>query len=155
MPSSKAEDNKRVVLQKHGILNPRPRDVTAPLFQENAFFDARDLVQVKYEMLRWVRVDGGSISQSAKLFGFSRPSYYQAQMAFEEDGLVGLIPEKRGPKRAHKLNSELLDFVAQAQATQPTPRFRDLAQLIEERFGFRVHPRSIERALARRKKNAH
>jgi len=154
MPSSKEEDNKRVVLQKHGMLNPRPRDVTAPLFQENAFFDARDLVQVKYEMLRRARVEGGSVSQCAKLFGFSRPSYYEAHMAFEEDGLVGLIPEKRGPKRAHKLNSEVLDFVTQAQATQPTPPLRELARLIQERFGFRVHPRSIERALARRKKNA-
>jgi transposase len=154
MPGRKQRDSKGVSLQQHGTLNPRPRDVTDPLFQENEFFDGRDLVQVKYEMLRRVRVDGTSVSQSATLFGFSRPSYYQAQMAFEEDGLVGLIPEKRGPKGAHKLNTEVLDFVAQAQATQPAPRLTELARLIEERFGFHVHPRSIERALSRRKKNA-
>jgi hypothetical protein len=34
----------------------------------------RDLVQVKYEMLRRVRVDGHSVSQSATGFGLSRPS---------------------------------------------------------------------------------
>ena len=57
MPSRKREDSKRVALQRQGTLNPRPQDVTVPLFQENEFFDARDLVQVKYEMLRRVRLD--------------------------------------------------------------------------------------------------
>ena len=75
------------------------------------------------------------------------------RIAFEQEGLVGLIPQKRGPRQAHKLNTEVLDFVVQAQATQPGPRFGELARMIEERFGFHVHPRSIERALWRRKKN--
>ena len=110
-------------------------------------------MQVKYEMLRRVRVERISVSQSAAAFGFSRPSYYQAQLAFVQEGLVGLIPQKRGPRQAHKLNMEVLDFVVQAQATQPAPRFSELARMIEERFGFHVHPRSIERALSRRKKN--
>jgi transposase len=74
-------------------------------------------------------------------------------MAFEEEGLVGLIAQKRGPRQAHKLNTEVLDFVVQAQAAQPAPRFGELARMIEERFGFPVHPRSIQRALSRRKKN--
>ena len=74
-------------------------------------------------------------------------------MAFEQEGFAGLIPEKRGPRQAHKLNTEVLDFVVQAQAAQPAPRFGELARRIEERFGFPVHPRSIERALFRRKKN--
>lgn len=153
MPSRKGEDRKRIALQKQGTLNPRPQDVTEPLFREKEFFDSRDLVQVKYEMLRRVRVDRISVSQSATVFGFSRPSYYQAQRAFERDGLAGLIPQKRGPRRAHKLNPEVLDFVVEARAREPTPRFSELARLIAQRFGFRVHPRSIERALLRRKKN--
>ena len=154
MPSGKKQDSKRAVLRRNGALNPRPQDVTDRLFQENEFFDSRDLVQVKYEMLRRVRVERISVSQSAAAFGFSRPSYYQAQIAFEQEGLVGLIPQKRGPRQAHKLNMEVLDFVVQAQATRPAPRFGEMARMIEERFGFRVHPRSIERALSRRKKNA-
>lgn len=153
MPSGKKQDSKRAALRQNGALNPRPQDVTDRLFQENEFFDSRDLVQVKYEMLRRVRVERISVSQSAAVFGFSRPSYYQAQVAFEQEGLVGLIPQKRGPRQAHKLNMEVLDFVVQAQATQPGPRFGELARMIEERFGFHVHPRSIERALSRRKKN--
>jgi len=37
--------------------------------------------------------------------------------------------------------------------TMFTILFGELAQMIEERFGFPVHPRSIQRALSRRKKN--
>jgi transposase len=153
MPSRKREDGKRAALQRQGTLNPRPQDVTAPLFQENEFFDARDLVQVKYEMLRRVRLDKASVSQSATVFGFSRPSYYQAQKAFARNGLPGLIPQKRGPRGARKLNPEILDFVTEAQGKEPALRFGELAKMIEQRFGVSVHPRSIERALSRRKKN--
>jgi hypothetical protein len=84
MANGKPKDGKLAALRRAGTLNPRPKDVADRLFQENEFFDARDLVQVKYEMLRQVRVDKSSVSQSAESFGFSRPSYYQAQAAFEE-----------------------------------------------------------------------
>ena len=128
--------SKRDALRQQGILNPRPHDVTHPLFQNSEFFDSRDLLQVKYEMLREVQVENRSVSQSAAAFGFSRPSFYQAQAAFAQDGLAGLIPHRRGPRGAHKLTPEVMAFVD---------------EVIEERFGLRVHPRSIERRLRKKK----
>ena len=65
-------------------------------------------------MLRLVEVDKTPISQAAKAFGFSRPSFYQAQDAFEQAGLAGLLPQKRGPRSGHKLTPELMSFVAQS-----------------------------------------
>lgn len=105
-------------------------------------------------MLRQVRVDKSSVSQSAESFGFSRPSYYQAQAAFEEAGLAGLVPEKRGPRQGHKLTPEVLEFVKQTRADQPSLKPADVARLIEERFARHVHPRSIRRALLQQKKTA-
>ena len=35
----------------------------------------------------------------AAKFGVSRPTVYQAQAAFQQDGLIGLLPKHRGPKR--------------------------------------------------------
>jgi len=110
------------------------------------------LVQVKYEMLRRVRVDNLSVSQSAKSFGFSRPSYYQAHFAFVEGGLAGLLPQKRGPRRAHKLNSAVMEFLERSRADRPSLVSQDLAGMIREKFGLVVHPRSIERALVRHQK---
>ena len=83
---------------------------------------------------------------------FLRPSFYQALSAFEQDGLAGLVPHKRGPKQAHKLTEEVLTFIGEMRQKEPSVRLPDLVKLIQERFGIRVHPRSIERSLLRHQK---
>ena len=142
-------DPKRERLNRQGVLNRHPERVRAPLFQSGDFFDARDLVQSKYEMLRHFRVDGASKAEAAALFGMSRPTLYQAEAAFVRDGITGLLPKPRGPKRAHKLNDEVCAFLDEALAGDPQLRAGDLVDRVEEHFGVHVHPRSIERALAR------
>src|ERR1700737_476838 len=114
------KDSKLEALREQGTLNPRPDDVTDPLFANDSFFDPRDLVQVKYEMLRRVQSEGHSVTGAATAFGFSRPSFYQALSALEEGGLAGLVPHKRGPKQAHKLNDEVLVFLVQTRQKEPS-----------------------------------
>ena len=143
---------KREALREQGTLNPRPRAVTDPLFAEDSFYDPHDLVQVKYEMLRRVQSEGHSVTDAAAAFGFSRPSFYQALSAFEGDGLAGLVPHKRGPKQAHKLTDEVLSFLVEIRQNEPSVRTPELVRRIQERFGTKVHSRSIERALLRTKK---
>ena len=152
MPRKPSPDPKSLALRQQGCLNPHPEQVTDELFLTHEFFDPRDLVQVKYEMLRRVQSEGQAVSQSAAHFGFSRPSFYQAQTAFEQGGLPALMPQKRGPKKAHKLTAEVLAFVRQAQQEDPSLRPAALASLVQDRYGITVHPRSIERALTRSQK---
>ena len=45
---------------------------------------------------------------------FSRPVLYQAQAALTRGGLAALVPKKPGPRRAHKLSPEVVDFLHQA-----------------------------------------
>jgi len=116
---------------------------------DGEFFDARDVVQVKYEMVRAVTVDKVPVTAAAAAFGYSRPSYYQAAAALERSGLEGLVPARPGPRRAHKLTAEILAWAEQALAADPARRPAALAGPIEANFGVRAHPRSIERALAR------
>lgn len=151
-PSLSDRQQKRQTLRRHGALNPQPEAVTDPLFHNNDFFDPDDLVQVKYEMLRQVHVDKSSISKSARAFGFSRPSFYQAQSAFQQDGVIGLLPHKRGPRDGHKLTTEVMEFVAQQRAHDPSLTPEQLAAAIQKRFRLQVHPRSIQRRLVRQKK---
>ena len=140
---------KRQVLRQTGTLNPRPDQVTDELFTDSDFFDPNDLLQVKYEMLRRVARDDFTVKQAAQLFGFSRPSFYQAQEAFTRGGLGALVPQKRGPKRAHKLSEKVVAFIERAIAADPRV---DLVAAVQQAFGISVHRRSIERALARAKK---
>jgi transposase len=145
-------DPKSRALQQQGSLHPHPEQVTDELFLTHEFFDARDLVQVKYEMLRRVQSEGQAISQSAARFGFSRPSFYQAQASFQQGGLPALMPQKRGPKKAHKLTAEVMAFVRHLQQQDPSLRAPALASRVNDRYGITVHPRSIERALTRSQK---
>ena len=143
---------KRSFLREQGTLNPRPKAVQHESFHGNEFFDPEDLVQVKYEMLRQVDVDKQPVSQAAKTFGFSRPSFYQAQTAFQEAGLAGLLPQKRGPRSGYKLTPKLMEFVAQLRLAEPTISSSQIAGRITQRFNVSIHPRSIDRQLQRQKK---
>ena len=146
------QDSKTRALREHGSLHPRPVQVHDPLFQHSEFFDPRDLAMVKYEMLRRVRVEGRPVSEAAKSFGFSRVAFYQALAAFQKEGLPGLLPRRRGPKAANKLTDAVLEFIDRQRAVDSRLRSSALARILQEHLELSVHPRSIERALARRAK---
>ncbi len=151
---NKSPDEKLAALRQYHALHRRPDKVTDMAFVSgDPFFDARDLVQIKYEMLRRVHQERQSVTQAAAAFGFSRPAFYQAQAGFEKKGLPGLLPESPGPRRAHKLKSEVMDYIEQVLAQDASVPAGTLVEMVRERFGLMVHPRSIERALVRRKKN--
>lgn len=137
-------------LRAEGALNRHPERVTDEAFGASDFFDARDLVQVKYEMLRRVRQEEQTVTQAAAAFGFSRPAFYQAQAALAEGGMAGLLPRRPGPRGPHKLNAEVMEFVEEVRREEPPVSMPALLQRLWERFGVRVHRRSVERALARR-----
>lgn len=152
MTRSTNGDSKLQALRQSNTLNPRAQAVRDPLFQQTDFFDPRDLAQVKYEMLRRAQKEDTPVSQAAAAFGFSRPSFYKAQEDFSREGLAGLIPRKRGPKRRRKLRPEILEFAEQICLQDPALKTADLVQRIQQRFGLTVHRRSLERALLALKK---
>jgi transposase len=144
-------DPKAEALRESRTLNPRPESVADARFTDSEFFDTRDLVQVKYEMVRRVEVEGQPVAAAAAAFGFSRQTYYQTAATLAEGGPAALVPHKPGPKGPRKLTSEIVDHIETLLAADPTLRSPALAERVQERFGTRVHPRSIERALARRR----
>ncbi len=143
------EDPKVAALREARCLNPRPDQVRDEAFGSQEFFDARDVVQVKYEMVRRVRADGLSVTEAAAAFGYSRPSFYQAAAALEQSGLDGLVPAKPGPRGGHKLGEQVVRWADERLSAEPGLRPAELVEAIAARFGVRVHPRSIERAVAR------
>src|ERR1700757_224830 len=104
-------DPKQRSLEESGTANPHAQDVRDPAFTDSDFFDPRDLVQVRYEMLRRVQTEGQSVAKASALFGVSRPTFYKAKSAFDRAGLVGLLPAKRGPRGPHKVTPEVARFI--------------------------------------------
>src|SRR5438045_6917047 len=118
-------DEKLATLRQSHTLHPHPEGVRDPLFTSGSpFFDPRDLMQVKYELLRRVRVDGYSVSHATSLFALSRPTFYAAQSAWEQAGISGLLPQSTGPHQAHKLTEEI---VAELQPLAKTMSAASLA----------------------------
>lgn len=138
---------KRQALQASGTFNPRHARVRHPLFQGSEFFDPQDLLQLKYESLRALRQEQYSLARAASEFGLSRPTLYQAQAHFAAQGVEGLLPGKRGPRQAHKLTPEVLQFLERVRAAEPGLSAGQLAGRLRQRFKLKVHPRTIEKAL--------
>jgi transposase len=148
----KSKQDKEASLRSSGALNPCPEKVQDPIFLNKDFFDPRDIVQVKYELLRRVQTEGVSVSDAVKSFGFSRLFYYRVLDIFEELGLCGLVPQKRGPKQAYKLNAEILGFMNEQIQKNPSIKTIELKTEIEKKFKFSIHARTIERALIKKKR---
>ena len=92
------------------------------------------------------------MSAVSRMFGFSRVAYYQILSAFETDGIAGLLPHQRGPRHAHKLSEEVMDFVMAQHVGGATLSSKELVYLVRKKFGITVHHRSIERAIKRLQK---
>jgi transposase len=146
-------DEERVQrMKREGTLHPNPEKVRADLLEKSPFFDANDLMQMKYEMLRSVSVDQQSIAEAAYTFGLSRVAYYHAQEQYQKNGIAGLLPRRRGPKHPHKFTPEVMSFIeAQLAAVDQRPDWHLLSKQIEDRFGINTHPRSVERAVRLKK----
>ena len=85
-------------------------------------------------MLRRVLVDGDPASHAARDYDFSRVAFYKALRAFEQQGLAGLLPRKRGPHGGHKITDLVLDFLTERHTAEPSLSSQSMAALVVEHF---------------------
>ena len=88
--------SKTETLRAKGTLNPQSEQVHDPLFASHEFFDADDLLQVKYEMLRRVSVDGLTVSEAAARFGADWVLVYSSRVSTHPDTWVFAPDEVHG-----------------------------------------------------------
>lgn len=140
------ETSRLRALGESGLVHPNPAGVRAPLFGSGTgFFLAADKVQVKYEMLRAHLVEGWSVTEAAAAHGYSRAAFYLVSASFEQLGMVGLLDERRGRRGPVKLRPEIMEFIR----SQAHGSGADVADQVAERFGVRLHRRTVERARSR------
>ena len=135
-------------MKKSGTYNHHSQKVNADVFKENPFFDPHDIMQVKYEMLRAVEKDDMDVSAAAAAFGFSRVSFYQIKNDYEQEGIVGLMPQKRGPRGSRKITDDDVDFARKLEANHTKDKI--VTRLREER-GVNICKRTLERKLSGKK----
>ena len=139
-----SRESRLQALERARLVHPRPEAVSAERFRAgDPFFLAADKVQVKYEMLRAVAVDGETVVAAAAAHGYSRAEFYLVQAAFAERGMAGLVDERRGRKGPVKLTPEIAAFLREASAERSGA---ELTRDVEARFGVSLHRRTAERA---------
>ena len=151
-PPKPPPDAKTQALREAGALHPHPETVRDDAFASHPFFDPRDRVQVKYEMLRRHQVEGRPVTEVAARFGVSRQTFYLTVATFQAHGIPGLMPKRPGPKGAHKCTDAVVDYVERWRAGEDVRPDEPLTAAVARRFGISVHARSLDRAVARRKK---
>jgi transposase len=134
-------------LLKNNCFNRNHENVTAGVFGGSPFFDCRDIVQVKYEMVRAADNAEGTVADISRSFGFSRKSYYQINEAFQAGGLQALVPKKTGPKKPTKLTPEAAGFIESYLGNKPGAKSSEVSAALEAETGVRIHPRTIYRHL--------
>lgn len=145
---------KEDILKGNGTYNPRHEKVTAACFQTGVFFDSKDLVQVKYELLRSIASGECSITQASAQFGMSRESIYKNKAAYEAGGLQALVPKKTGPKGAHKLTEQGRSFLDAYAAENPSASASEMNARMREHTGIAVHNRTVERYLSKKRQGS-
>jgi transposase len=149
---NKKDDDKVKILKENGSFNRNAFSVASPLFQSNPYFDAKDLVQVKYEMLRAVKNNELSVSEASRQFGFSRTAYYKIERRFMEAGVDGLCLQKTGPKSPAKVTGDVLSFASDLKANHPDITNDEIIREIRTQKGVTIHKRSLQRERAKKKR---
>ncbi len=134
------------LLENSGTLNPRPNLVKDELFLQNKFFDPHDLLQIKYEMLRHVKIDHWNITKATTTFGLSRPAFYKLENDFKL-GLSGLLPKKRGPQNPSKLASEVVKFIKQKKQKEQIS-WPEVQLAIKKQFNLSLHIRTMQKIIS-------
>jgi transposase len=134
-------------LRQDNALNFAPDKVKDQNFKHSEFFDPCDAVQVRYELLRSVKIDKKPVTLAVSSYGFSRSIYYQLKTRFEQSGITGLISKKRCLHGSYKLNENVMLFIWKNLRDEAPIQAQKLAKQIQCELNLKIHPRTIERAV--------
>lgn len=111
-------------------------------------------------MLRTASLSKDPIEKVCDRFGYSKRMYYYYLDKFKEDGIMGLINEKRGPKKPYKRTGNLEKKIIELRFNFPDLNMYDIANQLKEE-DYDVSPSTVARVLKehgltkkKRKKNS-
>lgn len=134
-----------VLLQRARCLHQHPERVQDEYFtNQPEFFDPKDIVQVKYELLRRCEVEGKEVASACQDFGFSRTTYYKTHQAFFHGGLPHLMGKSRGRPHPIKLTEKVQGFLIAEKARNNKLSAREAAKMLKERYQVQLTERMIQ-----------
>ena len=112
--------------------------------QQTDFFDPKDIVQVKYELLRTCQVERRDVASACLDFGFSRTTYYKVQQAFLEGGLPALMGRPRGRLKPIKVTDVVRGYLIAEKAKNSKLSAREMVETLKKRYHVQLSERMIQ-----------
>ena len=132
-------------LQRARCLHLAPEKVHDLRFrEEGGFFDPKDIVQVKYELLRSCIVEGSDVASTCVRFGFSRTTYYKVYEAFMKGGIPYLMGRSRGRPQPIKLNELVLGYLIAEKGKNPKLSASEMVPHVMNRYEVQISVRMIQ-----------
>lgn len=105
-----------------------------------------DEITRKLSMLIEGECEGLGPNRAAEKFGFSKQRYFQIRTTFTEQGAIGLLSQKRGPKTNYRRTDELVRQVIRHRFLDPDASAEVIAQKLRQ-TGFTISTRSVHRVI--------
>ena len=140
-------------LKSTHTFNPNYDKINDPTFASSDVLDTRDLLQVRYEMVRSVRIDKDSPKDVASRFGVSEATLRRHIRDLRDGGMIALVPDIRGPKGQHSLNDEEIQYIESYLVKHPDASGGQVHSALVQEKQSEVSKRTIERYLASKKEN--
>ena len=105
-----------------------------------------DEITYKLAMLIEGECEGLGPAKAAKKFNFSRQRYFQIRSAFNNQGALALLSQKRGPKRNYRRTEEVIRQVIRHRFLDPEASADVIAQKLRQ-CGLTISTRSVERII--------
>lgn len=121
--------------------------VTDDVFADSQLLDPRDLLQVRYEIVRAVD-NGESPERVAPRFGVSGMTARRCVERLAGGGILALVPERSGPRGPRALGAEAEAFVDAFALAHPLASGREVHEALEAALAPGVSQRTVERRLA-------
>lgn len=85
-------------------------------------------------------------TKAAAKYGFSKARYFQLRQLYQQQGAIGLVSRKRGPKRNYRRTSEAVRQVIRHRFLDPDASAEVIAQKIRQ-VSLPISVRSVQRII--------
>ena len=137
-------------LKASNTFNPDYDKISDPKFSIDSIMDPRDLLQVRYELVRSVEYDNTPITHAAEEYGVSERTARRYIQSMKAGGLSALIPGKSGPSGPSVLKQEVCDFIDAYVASHPRASGKKVCDAIAQSMNISVGQRTVERYLQKK-----
>ena len=143
--------DKEAFLKANHTFNFRNDKVIASRFIESDLYASRDLLQVRYELVRSIEEGDIALDEVPDKYGVSSVTAKRYVRSFKEGGMIALVPEQKGPKGPSSLDDEALRFIDSYIAEHPKASGRKVHEALESERHLGISKRTVERYLSSKK----